>query len=243
MQYKSIFIVLILGWISALIGCGKGGAACDTGLKPKIKSNGPIGNNEILTLTSSGVSAVASYAWTGPNGFASTEQSPKITNPSRGRYVYSLTVTTTGGCTYSGISDTVTVTGPTNACGLDSNQATLQGVVDLSFNKVIGNTGSSDYMVTATNGNATITVEFPNNQPPAEGIYNIQKASSALPAGTCRLVAKAITTAPWTTDTNSGKVYVSIDNNVTTISFCTVKFNSTEYSGDVNGAARIIWKP
>jgi hypothetical protein len=243
MQYKSIFIVLILGWISALIGCGKGGAACDTGLKPKIKSNGPIGNNEVLTLSSTGVSAVASYAWTGPNGYTSTEAAPKISSPSRGRYVYSLTVTTTGGCTYSGVSDTITVTGPTNACGLDSNQATLQGVVDLSFNKVIGTTGSSDYMITATNGNATITVEFPGNQPPAEGIYSIQKSSSALPSGFCRLIAKAITTAPWTTDTNSGSVYVSIDNNVTTISFCTVKFNSTEYSGDVSGAARIIWKP
>src|SRR5689334_7199629 len=92
MQYKSIFIVLILGWVCALMGCGKGSAVCDSGLKPIVNSNSPVGSNQTLKLPVYGISEGKTYTWTGPNGYESHETEPTITSPTRGKQVYVVTV-------------------------------------------------------------------------------------------------------------------------------------------------------
>lgn len=241
MQYKSTFIVLILAWISALVGCSKGGAVCDTGLTPKIRSNGPVGINQTLELSVYGVSEGKSYTWTGPGNFSSTDKEPKVSNPPRGGGVYSVTVVTEGGCTYTGSSEHINVTGPANFCSLDSNNAKLEGVVAMSFTKVNGFTGEYDYTIQCASASASVTVNFPKNQPPSEGSYTITSSAAALADKTCRVNMKAITTSPWYAAT--GTVYVSIDNGVTTVSFCDTEFTCADYPTPVKGGARVIWQP
>jgi len=68
-------------------------------LPPVVVTNdGPICDGEPLTLSASPVGAEYTYAWTGPNGFTSTEQSP-VVNPtsaaSDGTYTVEVTNTTT----------------------------------------------------------------------------------------------------------------------------------------------------
>ncbi|MBI3519963.1 MAG: PKD domain-containing protein [Bacteroidetes bacterium] len=61
-----------------------------------IGSNSPVCLNQTLNFTSGGGTT---YAWSGPNGFTSTQQNPNITNVTMtAAGVYSLTVTNSNGC-------------------------------------------------------------------------------------------------------------------------------------------------
>ncbi|CAM4081839.1 MULTISPECIES: T9SS type B sorting domain-containing protein [Flavobacterium] len=67
-----------------------------------VSSNSPVCVGGTINLTASGGN---SYAWTGPNGFTSTDQNPIIPNvTSLNNGQYSCTITGTGGC-----DDTVTI--------------------------------------------------------------------------------------------------------------------------------------
>jgi hypothetical protein len=72
-----------------------------------ISSNSPVLMGNTLNLASSGG---ATYSWTGPGGFTSTQQNPSITNVqvSQGG-TYTVTVTSGGGCTVvTSVNATVT---------------------------------------------------------------------------------------------------------------------------------------
>jgi hypothetical protein len=79
---------------------------------PTASNNGPILAGNTLNLTASTVSN-ATYNWTGPNGFTSTDQNPSIPNAmSVASGTYSVTVTDTKGCTSAAGSTTALVTAP-----------------------------------------------------------------------------------------------------------------------------------
>lgn len=83
---------------------GGGGAPAD----PTITSNSPVCTTQTLFLgtTATGVT----YDWSGPNGFTSTSQNPTIPNVSiLNAGIYSLTVTTPGGCRSNEVSERVDV--------------------------------------------------------------------------------------------------------------------------------------
>lgn len=66
-----------------------------------IWNNGPICNNGLLLLFADTI-AGASYSWTGPNGYTSTQQNPAIPNADTTfSGYYTVTVTDSNGCTYS----------------------------------------------------------------------------------------------------------------------------------------------
>lgn len=242
MRYKYLFLAFLVVFAGLLEGCGKGGTVCDSGLKPVVSATTPIGQNDTLILSVFGIDEPKTYQWEGPDGFVSNQKSPVLINPPKGKnQVYKVTVVTNGGCTYTASSDTITVTGPWNPCGLDSNNVRLVGVIRFSVAKSTGTTTNADYKIEGISSNASITVEFPNNQPPAEGIYNIQGGTGALPAGYARVTVKAVTTAPWTT--TSGQVYVAVDGPHTTISFCDVPFTSPDWAVPANGSANFMWTP
>jgi len=83
---------------------------------PTASNNGPICNGQNLQLNASTISGV-SYAWTGPNGFASTQQNPSITGATTAATgLYSVTATI-GGSTGAAGTTTATV----NACQISIN--------------------------------------------------------------------------------------------------------------------------
>ncbi len=60
-------------------------------------NNGPVCAGTALTLTATTVTG-ASYAWTGPNSFTSSSQNPSLSYSSAYAGVYTVQVTTSGGC-------------------------------------------------------------------------------------------------------------------------------------------------
>ncbi|HEV8267557.1 MAG TPA: PKD domain-containing protein, partial [Thermoanaerobaculia bacterium] len=81
---------------------------------PTAGNNGPICVGQTLNLTASFVSG-ATYAWTGPNGFTSTQQNPSISNATAAANgMYSVTATA-GGCTSSAGTTSATVNGDPTA--------------------------------------------------------------------------------------------------------------------------------
>jgi hypothetical protein len=78
---------------------------------PTARNSGPIYAGMTLNLTASSV-AGASYNWTGPNGFSSTDQNPSIINATTNATgAYSVTATI-GACTSIAAATTVTVNSP-----------------------------------------------------------------------------------------------------------------------------------
>jgi hypothetical protein len=87
--------------------------------QPVALNDGPICEGATLQLTASAI-AGATYAWTGPNGFASSDQNPTIANVTAAASgVYTVTV---NGCTQATTSATVIVSGA--ACD-DADLCTL----------------------------------------------------------------------------------------------------------------------
>ncbi len=129
---------------------------------PTVSNNGPLCSGTTLSLSSSAVMG-ATYNWSGPNGFTSNQQNPVVsTNATEAMSgSYTLTLTSTNGCSSIPVSTNVVVyssviwTGsmdtnwnnPSNwGCGIVPNQNTN---VDI-------NSGLTNYPVLNTGPNASV---------------------------------------------------------------------------------------
>ena len=82
-----------------------------------VQSNGPLcyGNELVLTAGSG-----ATYNWTGPNGFSSTDPSPRISNTDAlAAGTYTVTVTSSSGCVQTGQTTVVAGPSPVPDAGAD----------------------------------------------------------------------------------------------------------------------------
>jgi len=94
-------------------------------------NNGPVCTGSPLNLTASTVAA-ATYSWTGPNGFTSTQQNPVISNPTLAAAgPYSVTVTVYG---YTSAAGTTSVT---------MNPGSVGGTATPATNSVCNGTGTT----------------------------------------------------------------------------------------------------
>jgi beta-glucanase (GH16 family) len=84
---------------------------CSPPAAPVAGNNGPIWTGMTLNLTASTVPG-ASYNWSGPNGFNSTNQNPSITNASASAAGLFSVTAATGGCTSAPATTMVTVNPP-----------------------------------------------------------------------------------------------------------------------------------
>jgi beta-galactosidase len=121
---------------------------CAPPAAPTVGYNSPIYAGMTLNLTASTV-AGATYSWTGPNGFTSTNQNPSIANATAAAAgIYSVTATV-GGCASAPATETVTVNPPASmsfqALGdgsliLDWPYGTLQWTTNVTgpWNDMIG---------------------------------------------------------------------------------------------------------
>ncbi len=88
-------------------------------------SNSPQCAGKTLNLTG-GPAGMTSYAWTGPNGFTSSVQSPSISNVTTAAGgTYTLTVTNANGCT--GTASTAVVVNALPVCSVDGLSAICAG--------------------------------------------------------------------------------------------------------------------
>jgi hypothetical protein len=247
MQHKNIFLALVIGISGLLVACGGGGGGketvCDLGLKPKISSNAPLGQNDTLRLSVFGIDEPKTYTWEGPGGYVSHERAPVIPNPPKGPRTYTLSVVTNGGCTYTATSESIMVTGPWNPCGLDSNVLKINKATTVSFNELSARAEGSNFVLKAASTDlAIVNFEFYGNQPPTEGTYTIQVNSGVIADKKVRITADISSLSTFTA--SSGTVYVAVNGTTTMVSFCGVTFTSTNTGAtNTTGGANIMWTP
>src|ERR1019366_114878 len=114
---------------------------------PTLSNNGPICAGSTLNLTASTMTD-ATYSWTGPNGFSSSDQNPSIANATAAASgTYSVTVTV-GACT-SAPATTVVRVNATPAPTAGNNGPLCEGsTLNLTASTVPGAT----YSWTGPNG-------------------------------------------------------------------------------------------
>ena len=122
----------------------------------------------IISLTSTGASGSATYAWTGPNSFTSTAQNPTINSASSLKAGIYTVIVTDGGCkdtaTTTVVVNTVTATaGGAGVCAGETINLTASGGTSYAWSGPNGFTSTSQNpsvspAVAASAGTYTVTV-------------------------------------------------------------------------------------
>ncbi|MEW6470004.1 MAG: PKD domain-containing protein [Bacteroidota bacterium] len=163
---------------------------------PTAGSNSPVCVGQTLNLTASTVSG-ATYSWTGPNGFTSTQQNPSIPSVTLAAAgTYSVTATISG-CTGPPGTTTVTVNPLPAAPTAGSNSPICAGqTLNLTASNIVGATynWSGPNGFTSTQQNPSI----PNATVAATGTYSVTATVNGCtgPAGTVTVTVTAAPAAP-----------------------------------------------
>jgi fibronectin type 3 domain-containing protein len=162
---------------------------------PVVVNDGPTCAGGTLNLTASTVTG-ATYNWTGPNGFSSSEQNPSIPNVTAAASgVYSLTVTV-GGCTSAPAMTTVLVSSTPTPTVANNGPLCSGSTLNLTASTVVGAT----YSWTGPNGftSSEQNPSIPNTTSDATGIYTVTATVGGCtsPAGTTIAVVNQTPAAP-----------------------------------------------
>ena len=179
---------------------------------PTAGNNGPICAGSDLILTASTV-ADATYSWTGPNGFTSTNQIPEIESATTAASgTYSVTVTV-GACTSVPATTIVTVNATPAPTAGNNGPICAGSTLNLTASTVPGAT----YSWTGPNGfvSSVQNPSIPGATASASGTYSVTATTNgcASPAGTTVAVVNAIPAAP--TAGNNGPINAGATLNLT----------------------------
>ncbi|WP_317044177.1 GEVED domain-containing protein, partial [Flavobacterium oreochromis] len=113
------------------------------------------------TINFSAISGMLNYNWTGPNGFTSNQQNPVITNSNTNHNgIYTLTVTTPGGCSISDSTNVIVNPLPTApiigaitqpSCAMATGSVALSGLPAAGTWTVTASPGGNSISGTGTN--------------------------------------------------------------------------------------------
>jgi gliding motility-associated-like protein len=167
------------------------------------QSNSPICVGQTLNLTTDAVSG-GTYAWSGPNGFNSTDQNPTIPNAQLvNGGTYELTVTAAG-CSTGPIPITVIVAETPTSSPSATNTAVCAGqTIELIGNTVTG----GSYAWSGPNGfnSSDQNPTIPNASAANAGTYNL-----VISVGTCSSTSNSVSItvnpSPTATASNDGPV-------------------------------------
>lgn len=139
---------------------------------PSAGSNSPVCQGEAIMLSSVTVVG-ASYEWSGPNGYSSTQQNPQINGATSANQGFYFVKITANGCTSDSASTNVVVNGVPNAPSASSNspvceESTLELMTPTVTGAVYNWTGPNGF--TSSLQNPTIS----NVQTAAAGTYEIE---------------------------------------------------------------------
>lgn len=118
-------------------------------------NNGPVCSGNTLTLTG-GPSSQTTYAWTGPNGYTSSSQSPSRTSSTTAMTgTYTLTVTSSAGC--SATSSTSATVNQTPVAAIGNNSPVCSGTaLNLTTSGGTSYSWSGPNSYTSTSQNPTV---------------------------------------------------------------------------------------
>lgn len=137
---------------------------------PVVSSNSPVCSGQTLQLTADTI-AGATYSWSGPNGFSSTQQNPTIPNVTvAGSGTY--TVIVFNGCSSAPATVVVTVNPTPAAPTANSNSPVCEGsTINLTSNLIAGGT----YSWTGPNGftASTQNASIPSATSTEAGTYSV----------------------------------------------------------------------
>lgn len=137
---------------------------------PNPSNNGPICEGSTLQLSAQSIPG-ATYSWSGPNSFSSSQQNPSIPNAtSAASGVYTLTVTA-GGCAGQSFTTQATVNSTPAAPSISSNSPVIVGgTINLTANTIAGASynWSGPNSFSSTQQNPSI----PNSTNADSGVYS-----------------------------------------------------------------------
>ena len=158
-------------------------------VSPASSSNSPVCSGKSILLNASAV-AGASYTWTGPNGFSSTQQNPVIANSSLNNTgVYNVSVSLNGCLSTTPSTISVTINQTPNAPLISNNGPLCEGsVLNLIASNIPGanyNWGGPNGFTSSSQNNSLSNVTATN-----KGIYTVTATTNGCtsPAATTSVV-------------------------------------------------------
>ena len=228
-----IGIIYYIALSSLFTACAKKNANCNGALKPVVSTNSPVFAGDSLKLAVSGVDDVFMYNWYGPGGFSSHDRTPAlpaITSAGSGRYT--VDVITKGGCIYTAVTDSVSVTAPVLPCTLSNNEGTISGEPNMYFTSITGSPSGGSYFLEAHGFEGDAELEFFGTAQPAAGIYSAQPQAGTWGPGNVH-VSVTNTDGLWYGD--PGTLYISVTNQKITVSACSISFTSDTFGFHTTG--------
>src|SRR5574344_1675736 len=197
---------------------GSGSTDCSI-VAPPISNNGPLCVGETLSLTANNPPAGATFLWTGPNGWSSTQQNPTIANVTTAMSgTYSLVITV-GGVTSAPVTTSVLVNAYPSGVTVSPSTANLTCPVT-SINLTASATSPTTGLTYSwSNGatSATTTVS-------AAGTYTVTISNNG-----------CVTTASATVSGNTTNPTVSVSASATTLTCSTTNSTITSNATPTSG--------
>jgi hypothetical protein len=130
----------------------------------------------------------------------------------------------------------VIITVPNSPCAPGNNTADIAGAITQSFSYINGHAAGGSYFITCNGASGDLELEFPGTGKPAPGVYTIQTQGGSWGYGYARAMFTAMSSA-W--PSSSGKLYVTVNNNKVTATFCNVPVSSLTYGYQTTASARV----
>lgn len=213
---------------------------------PSVSSNSPVCTGSAITITTASVSG-ATYAWTGPNGFTSTNQNPTINSSSTAMSgSYSLIITA-GGCSSAAGTSNVSVSPsvtPANALTITSggNPTCVSQSVTFTANPTNGG-ASPSYQWTVNGSNAgsnspTYTPSSISNNDVISCIVTSNAACVSTPTATATPITMVVSTSVTPALSIAADVTTICTGQAVTVTPAPVNGGSTpSYNWSVNGVS------
>lgn len=174
--------------------------------------------------------ADATYSWTGPNNFSSTEQNPSIPNVTAAASgTYEVTVKV-GECENKASKEIQIM--QSASCSPANNTFSFGG--SMVFTLINGTDNTEEYKIVGHSNQGGFTLTFYTN-PFRKGNFVYQFSTQDRNTSNVFMqIDKAFSN--W--QAVSGKLYVTVNNGVLTATFCTVPFGWLQGSSNQNGSGK-----